>query len=79
MGPPVWTDKTLSGKFDEKAFFTQFAHLTITPTDSMETQLLKQSTADAIVAAEQAKREANFYGTAIYRQNDKEAKLLIGN
>jgi len=47
-------------KCDEVAFMKNFAHLNLQPTDSMETQNLKKSTADSLVAQEQARREAIF-------------------
>ena len=60
-------------QFDPKAFLNQhqYAHLTLLPTDSAETQQLKTATADAMVAAEIARREAMFYRDAVKRQTDE--------
>jgi len=64
--------RNTSGKiqFDKEEYLKNFSHLTLQPTDSMEARLLKQNTADAIVAAELARRDADHYRNVVRRQND---------
>jgi len=65
--------RNLSGRqvqFDKEDFLKQFSHLTIQATDSMEARLLKKDTAEAMVAAEIARRDAEHYRNVARRQND---------